>query len=465
MMVLPVEVMSLVRQCSDVAGTNETLQEASPMPLLVPDNAKSHRNSVTEMTQITSPPPLRPYVKTIGSAKRKRIVQQKSIDRWNATTTTNSSDCGPFQYQQTPMSQKKSLSNHRTPRDSILLSPMQFLRGGSDNMDREMKYHFSPIALSSPTTSTLHSMLIYNMIYGGSSNRSMNETKDDVGVTNPDPRNNVSMTDSPPSVDSSPRVVRRLPSDAGGLDDIHRMMMISPEKTHEENSPNFSLKRNVALPRRPERRSSRRGAAMLETANDTQSMRMHSDSNDDVPMVMIPRKVNSVDLSPRKPARRVVSRYGAMQPAPVSPHHADIGPTPLSSIAHSCSPHHHHHHHRSPITNRNTVNSSNHHHNNNNNRRTVKYLVEALTIVNLCDIENDATSSLHNKPSKIICTDGKESIGRRCHRLERTPLDEMNTGYQSSSDESTVESIPSRDSRNEPDDTREKHPARLPKAA
>ncbi len=431
------------------------------MPMLVLDNAKSHRNSVTEMTQITSPPPLRPYVKTIGSAKRKRIVQQKSIDRWNATTTTSSGDCGPFQHQQTPMSHKKSLCNHRTPRNSILLSPMQLLRGGSDNTDREMKYHFSPTTLSTPTTtSTLHSMLIYNMIYGGSTNRSMKEVKDDEGVTHSNPKDNIAMTDSPPSVDSSPRLVRRLPSDVGGSDDIHRTMMISPEKQHEENSPNFSLKRNIALPRRPERQSSRRGAAMLETATDTQSMRMYSDNGDDAPMAMIPpRKVNNVDLSPRKPARRVVSRYGAMQPAPVSPHHDDIGPSPPSSIAHSFSPHHH----RSPITNRNAVNSSNHH-NNNNNRRTVKYLVEALTIVNLCDIENDTASSLHAKQSKIICTDGKESIGRLCHRPERTPSVDMNTGYQSSSDESTVESIPSRDSRNENDDTKEKCPAQFPKA-
>jgi hypothetical protein len=483
MMMFPEDVMILLRQCSSNVGsrTDETSSESLPMPStmmmsgIVVDNAKSHRNSVTEMTHITAsnPPPLRPYLKTIGAAKRKRIVQQKMMDRWNASTTTNTPSTVTnttdgllphhYHHQQPPM-HVKAQNNRRTPRNSICLSPTQ-LPNCSESKDSHTTYHFSQKTLSSPTaTTTNHAMLLCNMLYSGSAcNNNISHIGNEKDTTHPKPN---LMTDSPPS-DSSPRIVRRLPSDDGGMDDIHRMMMLPPEKQNETNtkSTKLFLKRYAALPRRPERQSSQRDTSSMDhpessddagTSHPTRTGN-NDDVDDDVPTmtVTVPKKKLSggVDMSPRKPARRFVSNAILTPLSPLSPSsrpiiHDDVDEEEeLSPTHHASSPsqyHHHpnhsnhpyHRHIRTPTTNRNTVHSNRHHHNK-NNHRTVKYLVEALTIVNLCDIEND-TSSFHTASRHIhnMRSDAME-------HLESRPRLPTTASIMSSSDESTVESIPS----------------------
>lgn len=502
MMMFPEDVMMLLRQCSNsVAGsTDETSSETNPtssktMSVIVVDNAKAHRNSVTEMAHITSsnPPPLRPYLKTIGAAKRKRIVQQKMMDRWNASTsittpstvTTAATDGILPHLHQQPMHHMKA-QNRRIPRNSICLSPTQ-VPNNSESKDCTAKFHFSPKTLSSPAAATTnHAMLLCNMLYGSGAMNNNHTMGNDKDMTHP---KQSLMTDSPPS-DSSPRIVRRLPSDDGGMDDIHRMMMLPPEKQNEANSTSTKLflKRYAALPRRPQRQSSQRDTNEHQESSDdagtsqpaTRTCSNHStgnddDADDDGPTKMIvtipQKKLSGVDMSPRKPARRFVSNAILTPLSPLSPSSRLINDDgndeePSSTNTHcatTTSPYHHplsHHKHphhraiRSPTMTRTTVHSSHHHHhhnnnhprNNKNNHRTVKYLVEALTIVNLCDIEND-TSRFHpdshhiHHPTNVADDemDHPESLKRRSHRL-RLPT---TASIMSSSDESTVESIPS----------------------
>jgi hypothetical protein len=279
----------------------------------------------------------------------------------------------------------------------------------------------------------------------------------------------VVLTESPPS-DSSPRLVRRLPSDDGGMDDLHRMMMAS-EKLSEDHdispsSSNGLLKRYAALPRRPQRPSTRRRddgitttTLGIESDHDTDDSDHHNTNNNDVPtMTTVVPKKGCVDLSPRKPARRLVSTATTLSPllSPSKERSEDpSSPSPLSIYnryndeAHD-SPHHHHHHHhrviRSPTTHRHTVRSNHHHHhhNKNNNHRTVKYLVEALTIVNLCDIENDI-SSFHQNDHHNHAADTDGTAPRQHPHRARQPSNWTMASGNSSSDESTVESIPSMD--------------------
>ena len=495
----PEDVMSLLRQCHNVSSA------------VVVDNAKSHPNSVTDLTQhMTSssvPPPLRPYMKTIGSAKRKRNVSQKIMDRWTTGTTSTSAITDGLLSHPTPLHHTNVANNQRTSRNSICLSPMK-LPNCSDNMGRNKCDPFSSTSLTSPTTTTTttsHAMLLYSMLYNGGSDRSYRShdgkaPRRNDNATPPTIKKHtatmVGMDSSPPS-DSSPRLVRRLPSDDGGMDDLHRMMMVPDKQSHHTNDENENhntsfetnsnslLKRYAALPRRPHRPSSARRGNHTTTTSDLSDDDANENSDDDnlqnangpttSTMILPKKKVNGIDLSPRKPARRFVSRTSDTILA-ATPIISPLSTTTVRSEEHQPqlllsssminvtrgSPHHHHHSRSSPrttTTNRDTVRSSHEDHDHHqrqkshNNHRTVKYLVEALTIVNLCDIENNI-SSIHqtdngnnDKNHSATIADGqKESKSRRSYHHQYHERQPSTMSGNSSSDESTVESIPSRDS-------------------
>jgi hypothetical protein len=539
MMNYPEDVMRLLRECSNVSHnaadttTTTTTTTTQPFPMnieIVMDHAKSHYNSVTELIHITSstPPPLRPYLKTIGSAKRKRIVHPKTIDRWTAsTTTTTATTASTTTAEGLLLHHHHHHLHHQSSRNDICVTPVKLPMNGSrscrsssddntTNKDRCDKYHFSPtVLLSSPTTTTTdHAIRLCSMFYGGGGGSSSS--------TNPDCRSTMSFTpplkipkpnvlvtttttESPPS-DASPRLVRRLPSYDEGIpdDDLHRSMTVSDKQSLDDDddddddhdmfsssflspSSNGLLKRYTALPRQPERQTSQRS---VDDNNNDQThhqnpIRDHPDDDDNYsdnnnnPMKSIkyvvplgnkkmtttttiplePKKVG-VDMSPRKPERRLISdAFRSSVPlSPPSTKHMDdpLQPPPSllsSSHLHDSSPPPPHHHHttllRSPTIRRGHHHHHHHHHNrnkSNNNHRTVKYLVEALTIVNLCDIENDRSSiheNINHSSSNAVVMD--DDVPKRYEREPSTRTMTSCNSFYSSSDESTVESIPSTD--------------------
>ena len=125
------------------------------------------------MTSSSVPPPLRPYMITIGSAKRKRNVSQKIMDRWTTGTTSTSAITDGLLSHPTPLHHTNVANNQRTSRNSICLSPMK-LPNCSDNMGRNKCDPFSSTSLTptTTTTTTSHAMLLYSMLYNGGSDRS-----------------------------------------------------------------------------------------------------------------------------------------------------------------------------------------------------------------------------------------------------------------------------------------------------
>jgi hypothetical protein len=449
MMIFPEEVLTLLRQANAIHDETTSL--------IIVDNAQIHLHSATDMMGQTVPP-LRPYTKASGIAKRKRSVQQKLMDRWTAMDVH--------------VQQPTTRSHHQS---RICIS--------STKLTKES------YPLSSPTPSskdTLHNLI------GGTINHGCASS-------------NQKITDSPPSVDLSPRLVRRIPSD-DGMNDMEMMIKKAKEQQQAdkmESSTFEIMKRCIASPRRPTRQESRKSGYDDDDDDDDDDLDNENATNITSPSYSTTAVVHVVqndchsttttlspntlhhhrdkklfpyttsmskkdtcqhnhgDLSPRKPARRMntMSHNNLAHLSTIvlssSPTPVDIGLRAATRNLSNQSKENCKHdnstntatndHHNCNCTNVTTVNTKANNTKSSSSspsRKTVLSLMEALTIVNLCDVlDNDNHNNNNNNDTLNYC---RPNTNVHTTTMKMTHEQQSSSNRSCcSSDESTVESIPS----------------------